>query len=243
MSLFRFWSRLFVNDMWNRLTSASATNGNWGETYNLTGKNVTAGSAPPLSISMDIMDLTTNRILCGSYGANGNTQSSAYTWDEEAVRTTCSLKNPASTTRAVGRRSESPSPLQGRICVILVGLWVFLCLGCNSGASARTELTALKEIRTLLIAEDKYHQVHGFYVGLSALGPSGANLIDQNLAAGSAGDYRVWLDLAGSGFVVTASYVGASGPSFFRSFFADETGVIRYELPPNHATKASQPIG
>ena len=62
-------------DMWNRLTSATATNGSWGEGYtfdgfgNLTGKTPTAGSAPAMNAPADP---ATNRQSGGSYDANGN---------------------------------------------------------------------------------------------------------------------------------------------------------------------------
>jgi len=112
----------YTYDMWNRLGSATATNGAWGESYNfdgfgnLTGKNVTAGSAPPLSISMD---LATNRSLGGSYDANGN-PSAGGVWDVEnrLIGTGAVANYPATMDYAYdpwGRRiwKETPGGLDG----------------------------------------------------------------------------------------------------------------------------------
>ena len=54
----------YTYDKLNRLATAGATNGTWGQAFaydgfgNLTGKTVTQGSAPTLSVSFDPM---TNR--------------------------------------------------------------------------------------------------------------------------------------------------------------------------------------
>src|SRR5580704_10122393 len=85
----------YTYDMWNRLSTASATNGNWGEQYafdnfsNLTGKTPTAGSAPSMSVPSN---LATNQPAApaGSYDANGNPLGTSnsppapgYVWDGE----------------------------------------------------------------------------------------------------------------------------------------------------------------
>jgi YD repeat-containing protein len=65
----------YTYDSLNRLTGAGATNGTWGQAFtydgfgNLTGKVVTAGSAPVLSVSVDP---ATNWVVGKSYDANGN---------------------------------------------------------------------------------------------------------------------------------------------------------------------------
>jgi RHS repeat-associated protein len=65
----------YTYDMWNRLSSATATNGNWGEAYtydnfgNLTGKTPTVGSAPSMNVGAGP---ATNQTMGGSYDANGN---------------------------------------------------------------------------------------------------------------------------------------------------------------------------
>jgi RHS repeat-associated protein len=65
----------YTYDMWNRLSSATATNGNWGKAYtydnfgNLTGKTPTAGTAPSMNVGAGP---ATNQTMGGSYDANGN---------------------------------------------------------------------------------------------------------------------------------------------------------------------------
>src|SRR5260370_20971421 len=65
----------YTYDALNRLATAGATNATWGQAFaydgfgNLTGKTVTQGSAPTLSVSFDPM---TNRQNGQSYDANGN---------------------------------------------------------------------------------------------------------------------------------------------------------------------------
>ena len=65
----------YTYDTLNRLATAGATNGTWGQAFaydgfgNLTGKTVTQGSAPTLSVSFDPL---TNRQNGQSYDANGN---------------------------------------------------------------------------------------------------------------------------------------------------------------------------
>jgi YD repeat-containing protein len=65
----------YTYDVLNRLIAAQATNNSWGNAYsydgfgNLTGKTVTAGSAPSFSVSYDP---AAKRQIGQSYEANGN---------------------------------------------------------------------------------------------------------------------------------------------------------------------------
>ena len=82
----------YTYDMWNRLTSAAATSGSWGEAYafdnfgNLTGKTPTVGTAPSMSVAANLStNQPTNQ---GGFDANGNSlgiMNAAYpnTWDVE----------------------------------------------------------------------------------------------------------------------------------------------------------------
>jgi YD repeat-containing protein len=82
----------YTYDMWNRLTSAAATSGSWGEAYafdnfgNLTGKTPTTGTAPSMSVAANLStNPPTNQ---GGFDANGNSlgiMNAAYpnTWDVE----------------------------------------------------------------------------------------------------------------------------------------------------------------
>ena len=66
---------VYTYDAVNRLASAAATNGTWGQAFaydgfgNLTGKTVTQGSPPALSVSYDPL---TNHQVGAGYDANGN---------------------------------------------------------------------------------------------------------------------------------------------------------------------------
>ena len=76
----------YAYDGLNRLSSAGATNGVWGQAFtydgfgNLTGKTVTAGSAPTLSVSFDPL---TNRQYGGTYDENGNPTGGYLLYDVE----------------------------------------------------------------------------------------------------------------------------------------------------------------
>ena len=73
-------------DALNRLSTAGATNGSWGQAFtydgfgNLTGKTVTQGSAPTLSVSFDP---ATNRQYGVNYDANGNVMQYKSAYDVE----------------------------------------------------------------------------------------------------------------------------------------------------------------
>src|ERR1700722_4566028 len=57
----------YTYDMWNRLTSAVATNGTWGESYtfdnfgNLTAKTPSVGSAPSMNVPANPVNNVANR--------------------------------------------------------------------------------------------------------------------------------------------------------------------------------------
>src|SRR5260370_26266711 len=76
----------YTYDALNRLATAGATNATWGQAVaydglgNLTGKTVTQGSAPTLSVSFDPL---TNRQNGQSYDANGNPAGGLLTYDVE----------------------------------------------------------------------------------------------------------------------------------------------------------------
>ena len=72
----------------NRLSSAGATNGSWGQAFtydgfgNLTGKTVTQGSAPPLNVSYDP---ATNQQYGVTYDANGNVGTGTYDVENRVI--------------------------------------------------------------------------------------------------------------------------------------------------------------
>ncbi|MCX6633446.1 MAG: hypothetical protein NTW28_38105 [Candidatus Solibacter sp.] len=76
----------YTYDALNRLAAAGATNGTWGQAFtydgfgNLTGKTATAGSPPTMSASFDP---ATNRVVGGTYDANGNSTAAGWVYDVE----------------------------------------------------------------------------------------------------------------------------------------------------------------
>uniref|UniRef100_Q024R2 YD repeat protein n=1 Tax=Solibacter usitatus (strain Ellin6076) TaxID=234267 RepID=Q024R2_SOLUE len=76
----------YTYDPLNRLSTANATNASWGQAFtydgfgNLTGKSVTQGSAPALSVSYDP---ATNHQTGQSYDANGNLSGYLVSYDIE----------------------------------------------------------------------------------------------------------------------------------------------------------------
>jgi RHS repeat-associated protein len=76
----------YTYDALNRLATAGATSATWGQAFaydgfgNLTGKTVTQGSAPTLSVSFDPM---TNHQYGQTYDANGNVTTAGQRYDVE----------------------------------------------------------------------------------------------------------------------------------------------------------------
>ena len=93
---------VYAYDALNRLASAAATSGTWGQSYtydgfgNLTAQNVTAGSAPAYSV---VPDPTTNHL--GSVDANGNTLGMV---DPARIRRSL----PSTTTWRIGSSAREP---------------------------------------------------------------------------------------------------------------------------------------
>ena len=76
----------YTYDSLNRLIRAETADTSWGNAYsydgfgNLTAKTVTKGSAPAFSATYDP---ATNRMMGGSYDANGNDLSGGAVYDAE----------------------------------------------------------------------------------------------------------------------------------------------------------------
>ena len=123
----------------------------------------------------------------------------------------------------------------------LIALEVICGFACDRNPMYQNEARALESIRLLQKAEAQYHVVHRRYADLAALGPSGAGLVPKELADGSAAGYEIHVDPSATGYVLTAQH-GREGTAPYRSFYSDETGVIRYSLGPNSATTSSARI-
>jgi type IV pilus assembly protein PilA len=112
------------------------------------------------------------------------------------------------------------------------------------------ETAAVQQIKTIHTAEAQYYAQFGRYAAsLAALGPSAskamgpeaAGLIPENLAGGKKSGYLFEVGQTREGYAVTASpeKFGSSGR---RSFYSDQTLLIRNAWTAEPATVQSPPI-
>lgn len=104
-----------------------------------------------------------------------------------------------------------------------------------SSRKAANESSAISSVRTLVSAQETYRSRYGTYsttiakLGSPASGnptADNAGLIDPVLAGGAKSGYTLATAGTGTGYTITAvpTTVGTTGD---RSFFADQTGVLR----------------
>jgi len=109
------------------------------------------------------------------------------------------------------------------------------------------ETAAMRQVGTIQTAETQYYSQFEKFAGqLSELGPpsnghpgpNGANLISAEFAAGRRSGFVFQVQISPTGFIITASpaIYNSSGR---RSFYSDETGVIRHNWGPEPATANS----
>jgi len=127
-----------------------------------------------------------------------------------------------------------------RPCRLLISLTCSVLVGCSYGTALENSGRAVKLMHTLNSAEAEYRRQHGHYGDLSALGPSGANLIAQDLASGKASGYEFHLKASVSGYVATA-WPLVQNKTGFRSLYCNESGVIRGNWT-ERATATSEPV-
>lgn len=105
------------------------------------------------------------------------------------------------------------------------------------------ETAAFKAIQTLNTAQVQYNsQFERYARSLAELGPSGANLISADLAAGEKQGYKFTLTGTPAGYTIAAA------PSAFRStgsrtLYSDQSLVIRENYGPQPATANSKEVG
>jgi type II secretory pathway pseudopilin PulG len=120
-----------------------------------------------------------------------------------------------------------------------------------AGADTRAqEMAAILNVRSINTAQVQYYTEFGRYAkSLSELGPpsngkegpASAGLIPADLAAGTKGGYTFTLRGSSTGYAVNANPVkfGSTGS---RTFFSDESMVIRAHSGPEPATAASDEV-
>jgi type IV pilus assembly protein PilA len=112
------------------------------------------------------------------------------------------------------------------------------------------ETAAIKAIQTIHQMEVQYQSQYGRYaVSLAELGPpasgaptpAAADLIGSDLSGGTKQGYKYTLTGNQAGYVITA-VPEAYGSSGSRTFFSDQTMVIRENYGPEPATANSKPL-
>jgi len=113
------------------------------------------------------------------------------------------------------------------------------------------ETAALKAIQTVNTAQVRYKSQFGrFATSLTELGPptsgtanaSAADLISSDLASGEKQGYRFTLKPIPTGYTVTAIPIASRSPRP-RTFFSDQSLIIRENYGPEPATVNSREVG
>jgi hypothetical protein len=100
----------------------------------------------------------------------------------------------------------------------------------------------IASIRTIHVAELEFFSRYGRYATLSEMGPSGVGLLRSEFAEGRTRGHNVVLRVSGSGYMIqTVPTDGSRGR--FRSYYSDETLVVRESSGPGLATGLSPELG
>lgn len=116
--------------------------------------------------------------------------------------------------------------------------------------SSAQEMAAIRHVQTIHTAQAGYFSQFGKYaenlqqLGPAAsgrVGPDGADLLPEDLADGEKGGYKFQVNKGEVGYVVTAEPT-EYGNTGSRTFFSDQTMLIRENYGPEMATIESPPI-
>jgi hypothetical protein len=105
------------------------------------------------------------------------------------------------------------------------------------------ETAALRNLQTLNTAQVQYNSQFGRYArSLTELGPSASNLILADLAAGEKRGYKFTLTVTPEGYSIQAvpMVFGSTGS---RTFYTDQSLIIRENYGPQPATANSKEVG
>ena len=120
----------------------------------------------------------------------------------------------------------------------------------NQAKMFAQESAAVKQIGTIHTAETQYYSQFGRYAVLLAelgpptsgqAGPTGADLIPGDFALGKKSGYIFQIQASPTGYIVNAN-PEAYGSSGRRTFYSDQTTVIRENWGPEPATPTSKEI-
>jgi type IV pilus assembly protein PilA len=121
----------------------------------------------------------------------------------------------------------------------------------NKQIMAAHEMAAIREIGTIHTAETQYYSQFGHYAqsltelgppASGAAGPSAADLLPKSLADGKHSGFLFTLAGSPTGYSVTA-VPEAFGSSGTRTFFSDQTLVVRNNYTAEPATVTSRELG
>ena len=136
------------------------------------------------------------------------------------------------------------------IAIILIILSIALPQ-MNKSRRYAQEMKAVAEMGTIQKEEIQYYSEFNKYATLAQLGPppsggtegpDASGLIPASLASGSSGGYNFTITVTPGGYALSAvpKTFGSTGS---RTFFSDESGVIRENRTQDPATVNSPPIG
>jgi type IV pilus assembly protein PilA len=136
------------------------------------------------------------------------------------------------------------------LAVVGIGAFAYSCgYGPHKARMYPPETAALKAIQTLNAAQAQYRSQYGrFAHSLAELGPpasgpdnaSAAALISADLAAGEKQGYRFSLTDTPTGYAATAAPSTCCGS---RTFYSDQSLVVRENYGPEPATARSREVG
>jgi type IV pilus assembly protein PilA len=160
------------------------------------------------------------------------------------------MRNPVLSRRAIflgGRRGFSLTELLIVIAIILIIVAAALPRLTRARMFAE-ETAAIRAVSVLHTAQTQYYsQFNRYASSLQELGPpasgnagaAGADLVDRELANGTRGGYNFTMTVSPAGYAINAQpkQFGTSGS---RSFFSDQTQIIRHRFA-NEAATATDP--
>ena len=142
--------------------------------------------------------------------------------------------------------------MSGRSVAFLavVGIPAFLYFGAPMGERKEyksriyaQETAALRNLQIVNTAQVQYNSQFGRYArSLTELGPSVSNLIPADLAAGEKHGYKFTMTGTPTGYTVMAA-PSALRSTGVRTFYSDQSLVIRESYGPQPATASSKEVG
>jgi type II secretory pathway pseudopilin PulG len=137
------------------------------------------------------------------------------------------------------------------VLVAIIGILLSIVVpGLLRSKTGNLEEAAIRRMRVISLAQGQYQTQYGAYAAtLGTLGPplegspdrEAAAFIPLELAKGEVAGYRYKVASVDDGFAATGMPV-EFGTTGRRTFFVDETGVVRQNTGPDAATAESDPV-